>query len=308
MASDLIASWENGRFHWYWYEDVIVELINNYKKEKEWYKVVSFIANDLWINDFESYDIFAEKAPRNVINRFWWQAKPPKSDLHIVFKKWNIVIKKWISIKSSNWSIQVQITNVKNFKEIMENNWISFSNELYIWLSKFCWFWEYKPSKQLISNDSSLSEQEMECLNILNTKTKISKSDKCCIDCLTKLFNLKQWRRNRWLIQELTDNERNLIKIFFTDNQKKIAEIVLKEWFSEEFYFADYYLVNNNEYSNSQIVDIYIENMDKVIVKSLETWYSETPQWSFHIWNITVQMKWSWKNEAFHWLQFNKRW
>ena len=103
MTSDLIASWENGRLHWYWYEDVIVELINNYKKEKEWYKVVSFIANDLWINDFESYDIFAEKAPRNVINRFWWQAKPPKSDLHIVFKKWNIVIKKWISIKSSNW-------------------------------------------------------------------------------------------------------------------------------------------------------------------------------------------------------------
>ena len=110
------------------------------------------------------------------------------------------------------------------------------------------------------------------------------------------------------MIQELTDNERNLINRFFTTNQRKITEIVLKEWFSEEYYFADYYLVNKNEYSSTKNVDIYIENMNIVIDKSLETWYSETIQWSFHIWNITVQMKWSWKKEAFHWLQFNKRW
>ena len=308
MGSDLIASWENWRFYWYWYEDVIVELINNYKTEKEWYKIVSFIANDLWIYNFENYDIYAEKAPKNVPNRFWWQAKPPKADVHIVFKKWDIIIKKWISIKSSNWSIQVQITNVKNFKEIMKKNWIYFSNELYIGLSKFCWFREYKPSRQLIKNTDILTTDQKRCLYKMEKNTKISKNDNFCIECLNKLFNLKQWRRNRWLIQELTDNERILIKSFFTENQKKITEIVLKEGFSEKYYFADYYLVNKNEYSRTKNVDIYIENMDKVINNSLKTWYLETTQWSFHIWNITVQMKWSWKNEAFHWLQFNKRW
>lgn len=308
MVADLIASWENWRFHWYWYEDIIVELINNYKTEKEWYKVVEYIAKDLWINDFEDYNIYSEKAPKNVKNRFWWQKKPPKADIHIIFEKDNLIIKKWISIKSSSWSIQVQITNVKNFREIIENNWIDFSDELYIWLSKFCWFWNYKPSKLLIEDKNNLNELQKWCLNKLEEKTKISKTDTECINCLNNLFWLEQWRRNRWLINELTDNERNIIKNFFNSNQKKITEIVLKEWFSEEEYFADYYLVNKNEYSSTQIVDIYIKNMCEVISESCLSWYKETENWSFHIWNITVQMKWSWKNEAFHWLQFNKRW
>lgn len=308
MVADLIASWENWRFHWYWYEDIIVELINNYKTEREWYKVVEYIANDLWIDNFEDYKIYSKKAPKNVKNRFGWQKKPPKTDIHIIFEKDDLIIRKWISIKSSSWSIQVQITNVKNFREIIENNWIEFTDELYIWLSKFCWFWDYKPSKLLIENKNNLSELQKLCLNKLEEKTKISKTDIECINCLNNLFWLEQWRRNRWLINELTDNERNIIKNFFNYNQKKITEIVLKEWFSEEEYFADYYLVNKNEYSSTQVVDIYIKNMDEVISESCLNWYKETENWSFHIWNITVQMKWSWKNEAFHWLQFNKRW
>lgn len=308
MVADLIASWENWRSNWYWYEDIIVELINNYKTERKWYKIVEYIANDLWINNFESYKIYSIKAPKNVKNRFGWQKKPPKADAHIIFEKDNLIIKKWISIKSSSWSIQVQITNVKNFREIIENNWIEFSDELYVWLSKFCWFWDYKPSKLLIEDRNNLSEWQRLCLDKLDEKTKISKTDIECINCLNNLFWLEQWRRNRWLINELTDNERNIIKNFFNNNQKKITEIVLKEWFSEEEYFADYYLVNKNEYSSTQIVDIYIKNMDEVISESCLNWYKETENWSFHIWNITVQMKWSWKNEAFHWLQFNKRW
>lgn len=307
MVTDLVYAWENGRYYWYDFEDVILELINNYNTNEQWFKIVSFIANDLWILDFATYEIYWEKAPKNVKNRFWWQKKPPKSDIHIVFKKGDELIKKWISIKSSNWSIQVQITNVKNFKEILIKNWIVFSSSLEVWLSKFCWFWDYKPSKLLIWDFSKLSTKELNCLINLELNTKISEKDTESIDCINNLFNLEQWRRNRWLINELTNDERLEIKNFFTINQKKITEIVLKEWYSEEFYFADYYLYNNNEYSNTKLVDISIQNMDKVIEKSCIKPYKETSQWSFHIWDITVQMKWSWKWEAFHWLQFNKR-
>lgn len=301
-------SWLQWRNAWYGFEDIIVDSINDYKNNINWMRIVDFIANDLKIKNLNEYYIYAIKSPHKVKSRFWWAMVSPKSDIHIIFEKDWEKIKKWISIKSSNWSIQIQITNVENFRNIVEKNWINFSDELYIWLSKFCWFGEYKPSK-ILTKWKILNNFEKECIKFLEENTKIPENEIEKINCVTKLFSwLKQSRRNRWLINELTNEERFLIKKFFNQNQRKITSIVLKEWSSKEEYFADYYLINNNEYSKTGKIDLSIENMEKVIDNCIKTWYTETEEWSFHIWKLTVQMKWSWKWEAFHGLQFNKRW
>lgn len=271
--TDLVFAWENWRFSWYKYEDVIVKLINDHCNK--WLMIVSFIANDIWI-DINEYFFIAETCPKTVEDVIMWGRKPPKADMILYFTNkttWKI-IERWVSIKSSNISIQVLITNVTAFLAVCEWYWIDVSDtKLRVWLSKFCGFWQYKPS--LI-----LQPYEIELL--------------------------EQWHRDRWLIHELEADERASIHYFFEKNQKIITEIVLMKWSWREKYWADYYLVNNNKFSDTWIVDFKIDNMENVINRTISKWYTETSQWSFHIGYITVQMKWSWKWEAYHWLQFNK--
>jgi len=275
--TDLVASWENWRRSWYKYEDIIVDLINNYQTEESWLGIIKFIARDLNI-DYTEYKIKAEKSPKSVENAFWWAKKPPKADIIIFFEDkitWERFFK-WISAKSSNINIQVLITNVSAFLEVCENYWIDIPNWLDVALSKFCWFWEYKPSLMLSKNE---------------------------------IDRLIQWDRDRWLIYELDKDEQNIIKDFFNENQEEITEIVLKKWSSFPEYRADYYLVNKTKFSDTREVDFWIDNIRNVIDRCIEHWwYIVTEKWSFHIWSITVQMKWSWQWEAYHGLQFNKAW
>lgn len=274
--TDLVLAWENWRSSWYNYEDVIIGLINN--KDKRWLEIVEFISTDSGINLVE-YKFRAKKTPKTVEDAvLYWRKKPPKADAILYFEniKTGSIIMKGISIKSSNISIQVLISNVKMFLDVCEWYWLDISNEyLEKGLSKFCWYWKYKPS--LVLNNEDLQK-------------------------------LKQWHRERRLIQELSENERLAIKNFFNENQKPITEIILKKWSWSKEYRADYYLVNKTKYSATQVVDFKIDNIENIINRSMNIWYNETKQWSFHIGHITVQMKWSWDWEAYHWLQFNKAW
>ena len=100
-----------------------------------------------------------------------------------------------------------------------------------------------------------------------------------------------------------------MIEEFFSKNQKQITEIVLQKWSSDENYWADYYLVNKSEYSKTGIIDLDLDNIDNVIDRCINKWsYVVTKNGSFHLWWLTIQMKWSWKGESYHWLQFNKKW
>jgi len=276
--TDLIFAWENWRKKWYDFEDLIVELINDYHNNKNWKKIVYFIANDLWIENVEDYNVFAEKCPKSVKDAFSDSKKPPKADAHIYYenkKTWE-KIKKWISIKSSNISIQVLITNVNAFLNVCRSYEIQIPELLDIALSKFCGFGNYKPSLMLPRE---------------------------------KITNLVQWDRDRWLVYELEKKEQDVMENFFNENQKKISEIVLKKWSWEEEYWVDYYVANKNKYSDTWIVDVELDNITNIIDRSIKLWwYITTIKWSFHLWSLTVQMKWSWKWESYHWLQFNKSW
>lgn len=274
--TDLVIAWENWRSSWYNYEDVIIDLINN--KDERWLKIVEFISNDTCIS-LDEYIFRAIKSPKTVEDAVLnWRKKPPKADAILYFeniKTGNIIIR-GISIKSSNINIQVLITNVKMFLDVCKWYWLDISNEyLEMGLSKFCWYWKYKPSLVLKNED---------------------------------IKKLKQWNRDRRLIQELSENERLTIKNFFNLNQRPITEIILKKGSWPKEYRADYYLVNKTKYSATQIVDFKIDNIENIINRSMDICYNETKQWSFHIWHLTVQMKGSWKWEAYHWLQFNKAW
>lgn len=279
--TDLIRAWENWRSSGYSYEDIIVTLINDYLINSKWMQIILFITQDLCLS-YNDYEIWAEKCPKTVEDVFyhwtWASKKPPKADIHIYFKNkiTGSSFFKWISIKSSNISIQVLITNVDSF--LLVCKWYGITNISDIvkqWLYKFCGYGKFKPSLML-------SKQEKE--------------------------KLQQWDRERWLIQELTDEERVAIKNFFTEHQLLITEIVLQKGSSSQAYWADYYLVNKVKYSLAGEIDFDIDTMQNVIKRCTESSYIETEKWSFHIWKITVQMKWSGKWEAYHWLQFNKSW
>ncbi|EJF06143.1 Restriction endonuclease, type II, HinP1I [Thiovulum sp. ES] len=195
----------------------------------------------------------------------------PKADIRVNFKNDSTHYRFGISIKSSSANIQVQITNVDNFRIACEFKGLDFSDLLYIGLSKFCGFGEYKPT-----------EEQKE--------------------------KLLQGNRDRWLINELEEIEQREIEKFFNKNQKSISELVLKEGTALEEFFADYYLVNRNEYSKTGDVDFCIEPISEVIDNSIaKNGYKTTPKGSFHIGSITVQMKGSGKGEAYHGLQFNKK-
>jgi hypothetical protein len=260
---------EIGRSAGYSYEDLILNEINcNQNGDIAQNIIQEIIENEKLDNSFK---VCAEKMPSRVVDRFNFEKKTsPKADIRINFKNQTVHYRFGISIKSSNANIQVQITNVDNFKRACEFKKLTFSENSYIALSKFCGFGKYKPNEE---------EKEI----------------------------LKQGKRNRWLIPELTEIEQLEIKNFFNSNQKEITEIVLKEGTALEEYFADYYLVNNSEYSKTGKVDFCIKPMSEVIENSLAKGkYKVTEKGSFHVGSITVQMKGSGKGEAYHGLQFNK--
>jgi hypothetical protein len=261
---------ETGRSAGYGFEDLILNEINCNLNGKIAQQIVTTIAKDKKIN-LNNFNICAEKMPSKVIDRFDNSKKTsPKADIRINFKNQNEHFRFGISIKSSNISIQVQITNIDNFKIACENKNLEFSDLLYISLSKFCGFGEYKPTKE---------EQK----------------------------TLKQGDRNRWLIQELEENEQKEIELFFNQNQEEITKLVLKEGTALEEFFADYYLVNNSKFSATGKVDFCIKNIDEVIQNSIQkSCYKVTDKGSFHIGSVTVQMKGSGKGEAYHGFQFNK--
>ncbi len=263
---------EIGRSAGYRYEDIIVNEINNNPYGIIAHNIIhTILNNELYLYLQGNFNVYAEKVPSRVVDRFDFEKKTsPKADIRINFKNQTAHYRFGISIKSSSANIQVQITNVDNFKRACELKGLNLSENIYIGLSKFCGFGQYK-----------LNEEEQE--------------------------NLIQGDRNRWLISELSKNEQMEIEEFFNTNQKEITEIVLKEGTALEEYFADYYLVNNSEYSKTGQIDFCIKPMSEVIDKSIEKGgYKTTPKGSFHIGSITVQMKGSGKGEAYHGLQFNK--
>jgi hypothetical protein len=261
---------ETGRSAGYRYEDVILNAINCNQSEDIAQKVIKTIAEKEEL-DISKFNICAEKMPSRVVDRFDNSKKTsPKADIRVNFKNSSHHYYFGISIKSSSANIQVQITNVDNFRRACEFKGLNFSENLYIGLSKFCGFGEYKPTDKQKSS-------------------------------------LIQGRRDRWLINELEESEQKEIEEFFNKNQKAISELVLKEGTALEEFFADYYLVNNNEFSRTGIIDFCIKPMSEVIDKSISKGgYKTTPKGSFHIGSITAQMKGSGKGEAKHGLQFNK--
>lgn len=262
---------EDGRSAGYGYEDIILNAINCNINGEIAQEIISVIAENENL-DLSLFDICAEKMPSKVLDRFDENKKTsPKADIRINFRNNDNSYSFGISIKSSNSNIQVQITNVNNFERACVNEDIEFSETLYIALSKFCGFGDYKPTG-------------------------------------LQSLSLMQGNRDRWLIPELEEDEQSAIKDFFTDNQEFVTRLVLEEGTALEEYFADYYLVNNNEFSKTGEVDFCIKHISEVIEDSKDKGsYKVTKSGSFHIGSVTVQMKGSGKGEAYHGLQFNKR-
>jgi len=261
---------EIGRSAGYSYEDIILNKIQNNVNGQIAQKIIKTIVEKESLNLY-NYKIFVEKMPKSVQDRFEDRKTSPKADIKIIFHNSQNIYVFGISLKSSSANIQVQITNVKNFKQICINKGLFFSDKLEIALSKFSGFGEHKPQEEI--------------------------KDK-----------LKQGQRDRLLITELNDNEQKEIEEFFNINQKVITEIVLKEGSALKEYFADYYLVNNSEFSKTNTVDFCIKHIDEVIQDSIQkSNYQVTKNGSFHIGSITVQMKGSGEGEAYHGLQFKKK-
>lgn len=263
---------EDGRSAGYGYEDIILNAINCNLNGEIAQKVINTISQNENL-DISTFHICAEKMPSKVIDRFQNTKKTsPKADIRINFRNNEENYSFGISIKSSNISIQVQITNIDNFKRACISQSLDFSEDLYVGLSKFCGFGQYKPTDE-------------------------------------EKINLIQGERDRWLIPELNQNEQIAIQNFFTENQEFVTKLVLKEGTALEEFFADYYLVNNTKYSQTQEVNFCIKPMSEVIQKSLNKGgYTVTEKGSFHIGSVTVQMKGSGgrSTEAYHGFQFNK--
>lgn len=260
---------ELGRSAGYAFEDIILDEINNHTNIGN--LIIDYVLQKENIINTQHLIIEAVKTPKLVDDALGRRKVPPKADILLIIRAFNKNILKEIgvSIKSSPANIQVQITNIDSFKNVVEYYGLEFSNQLYRSLCKFCGWGEYKP----------------------NEKEK---------------KNLKQGHRDRWLYDELLPDEQKSIKDFFTLYEIDIIDIVLRKGSSQPKYFADYYIVNKVAYSSTQIVDICIKDMSTVI-KDAAIGFAATPQGSFHIGKITAQMKGSGKGKAYHGFQLNKK-
>ena len=264
-----IESGERGRYSGYKFEDIIRDEMN--RKTKIGEKIIKYILMSENIFPCKEFSYKAYKTPSKVKNVITGNNDAsPKADVILEIEvDGSYCIRKGISIKSSPNSVQVQITNVDSFKRTCEYYGIKMDEKTYVGLCKFCGWGEYKPSEE--------------------EKKK-----------------LKQGRRDRWLFNELEEEEQKAIKDFFTTNAKEIVEIILKKGNASVTYYADYYLVNLEEYSSTRKIDICMKSIEEIIESSIGA-FKPTKRGSFHLGKITIQMKGSGKGKRYHDLQFNKK-
>lgn len=264
-----IESGERGRHSGYKFEDVIRDEIN--RKTENGEKIIKYILMSENIFPCKEFSYKAEKSPSKVKNVITGERNAsPKADIIVEIEvDGSYCIRRGISLKSSHNSVQVQITNVDSFKITCEYYGINMDKNTYIGLCKFCGWGKYKPSNE--------------------EKKK-----------------LKQGHRDRWLFYELDEEEQKAIEKFFTTNAKEIIEIILKKGNTSTEYYADYYLVNLEEYSSTGKIDFCIKNIEEVIKGSIGP-FKITKEGSFHLGKITIQMKGSGEGESKHNLQFNKK-
>lgn len=261
-----IIAGEQGRSSGYEFEYKIIEEINNNSEIGKY--LINFVLLKERIDETK-VKVVASKVPKTVKDVLGGRNKPPKSDIFIEIYNQNKILLNQIgiSIKSSPGSVQVHITNVDMFKEICEFYGLAFSHKLYSSLCKFCGWEKYKPNE------------------------------------IQKKF-LVQGKRERWLFNELDEDEKKEIQDFFSCYEKEIIEIVLMKGSASHKYFAKYYIANRVPYSKNKIIDVDILDMS-TLIDICACGFSATEKGSFHVGKITVQMKGSGKGKSYHGLQYN---